>query len=413
MGYLEINTDPKKRLVCLCEVSQENSVSSHAGYSYPTYEEVTKFFKDSETIKHFYSDKSSVSKCLGVCLYDLKGLNEVRRRMVITETPETLEDVKDLFIMLCESVGVKVNFHDVKITSGFTNISTKEKTVKENNMFLYSLVEYYSGDVIKPIEQLREVGEVLLQRATHENDSEAVIVGSFIQGYLEDKQNYYKVAAKFGDHLSKADLKLSTQLIPEFHCSLIEFPSSFIFSDFYVRNAFLSVVTLNDGTTKGITVICPKYEKGVWDGTLFHSTVDVTSSESIENSLKETAKFFYNKEMVQLGDIKVYKDLVAFCIKCLIYISSKEPDLHPEKGEQTNKKTISKIRKFHKNHSPFDIVNIGYAFHGRHYSLNETSVRGHFRWQPCGEEGMRGIKLIWIDEHVRHFTNILEDKEIN
>lgn len=412
MDNLIRNTDPSRRLVCLCEVSQESSTSSHAGYFYPTLKEMDESFKDSNAIRSFYSDPLSVGKCLVICLYDLKGSNEVRRRMMITETPDSFEDVKKLFSILCESVGVTVNFHDVKVTSGFASLSKQIKTVKENDVFLYNLIEYYENDVIKPLDQLSRVRETLLHKSVVDNDSESVVVGSFIQEYLESRSNYYKIASKFGDHLSQADLKLSTRLLPDFHCSLLEFPFCFKFSDFYIRNAFVSVVTLSNCETKGITVVCPKYVDGKWDGTLFHTTIDVTSSDSIESSLKETAKFFYNKEMVQLGDIKVYKDLVSFCIKCLIYISSSEPDLHPEKGEQTNKKTLTKIKKFHRNHCPFDLIKVGYAFHGRHYSINETGVRGHFRWQPCGE-GMKEIKLIWIDEHVRHFTSFSETKEIN
>jgi hypothetical protein len=40
----------------------------------------------------------------------------------------------------------------------------------------------------------------------------------------------------------------------------------------------------------------------------------------------------------------------------------------------------------------------------KEFHVDETWVKGHFRWQPCGKE-WKEVKLIWIDAHKREFRS--------
>ena len=59
-------------------------------------------------------------------------------------------------------------------------------------------------------------------------------------------------------------------------------------------------------------------------------------------------------------------------------------------------------KKAYLNECAVPVISLNANFHKMHYAVESTNVRGHFRWQPCGENLSR-VKLIWIDEHERSF----------
>ena len=102
---------------------------------------------------------------------------------------------------------------------------------------------------------------------------------------------------------------------------------------------------------------------------------------------------------------KAAKDAISFVAKCMLYINSGEPDLVKEAVTKPNSKNEKKIRNHWKKNYPFELIRVGYGFHGKTYSVDSTEVSGHFRWQPCGV-GRQQLKLIWIDEHIRNYKRV-------
>ena len=92
-------------------------------------------------------------------------------------------------------------------------------------------------------------------------------------------------------------------------------------------------------------------------------------------------------------------DMLRFGSNLLLYISTGDPDLKSD-----NKKGLSKaqIRKYgtRANLLPFKFQKVGYSTRYK-FLERSVSVRGHFRWQPCGS-GRKDVKLIWIDAFSRN-----------
>ena len=403
MDIFKPNEDKNLRLVAMHTLSQRKSTSDPLWFNLISYSELIKCdkaFADSESIKTFFNDPNFTDACILICVYELKNSKETRRRIAIIKRPFTTESIESLVINIAKSLNINVQFHTLEIKSGSLQLNEVNK-IKEGPNFITTLIEYYDKNLNDPLKQLDKVKEILLKKATNTGGSPYYIMGGVLNDYLNKEENFYRIAAVFGEQLNKTDLKLATEYIPKIGNIFIEFPFAFKFKDFYIRNVFLTVNYNYD--SKGISFACPKFVDGFWDGSIFYTSVDISTSEDIDTSLKETAKYFYDTEVVQINDITTYTNFIKYCLKCIIYIESEEPNLTRELKSVTDKKNITKIRKFYKDHCPFNIISVGYDFHGRQYNMNETLVRGFFRWQPCGVQFSK-VKLIWIDEFTRHFN---------
>jgi len=400
---MDINVDPSLRRIAVIEVDQAASVNCQSGIAVVSYNVADKIFPNSNVLKTFYESDNLIDSTLVICLYHLKNSNEVRRRLIVTEH-NTLEGIKDVMELASNSVGVHINYHDLEVSSNITKLNQNEieRKAKEKDVFFYTLIDFYEGEIAaNPLKQLENIKELVLRQAALKGDNGAANLGAMLDTYLDTGDNAFKVAELFGKHLAETDLKVSTKYIPVVHKSFnIEFPFLFNFDGFYIRSAIVSTTHLKDSETKALNIVCPKYVGGEWDGTLFTTTIDITDHESIEESLRTSSKFFYDKEIVKIHDVVNYKDMISFCLKCLIYIHSAEPNITRVKGAISNKKNIAKIRKFYKHNCPFDISTLGYSFH----EINggeEFMVRGHYRWQPCGVK-LSQINLIWIDSYPKN-----------
>ena len=403
--------DRNKRFVAISTVYCDKSIGSYLMCDYLSFEELKKMdsaFSDSTSIGSFYLDSNTVDKAILILLYESENSKEMRRRIAFGKAPESLEELKEVMLMVADGLGVLLNFHEAKIGSGFSKVlSTSNnspvaevKRVREN-LFLHNLIDFYDGELTTPYDQLDAIKEKILCSSTLGSENHLSWLGTFLQNYILTRKNYYKIAEKFGNHLAKADLKIATKYIPSVTSAyLLEFPFPFQFSNFYLRSVLVTIVPLQDSSAKGMSIVCPKYEYGFWTGSFYHTTLDISDNESIEESLKETSKFFQKGEHLE-EDLAAYNDFISYVLKCLIYIHSSESDLTPEKGVENKKKNAAKARKFFRHNNPFDMTNVGYSFQGRHYSDKEFMVSGHNRWQPCGP-GMSQVKLIWIDEYAKN-----------
>lgn len=104
--------------------------------------------------------------------------------------------------------------------------------------------------------------------------------------------------------------------------------------------------------------------------------------------------------------------IVLLFANLVLYITKADPDLLPLKSvdfysHRERKELEQKHGVANECGIPLTLVSWNYN-KPKTYHVDETTVRGFFRWQRHGP-GLSLLKFIWIDEHVRRFRN--ESKE--
>lgn len=276
-------------------------------------------------------------------------------------------------------------------------------------LFLEKLITHYQGSVgPKPWNQLKQVKEKLIKNfhfMFKEEDKEfltkacAYIVADFIDGYVSKEGNYYKLSSTFSKHLYQSDVDFYGKSLVEDmsrRSILVELPYALSIEGREATSFFARFIE----TDKGVSLVC----KAILSGDKVRDVKDLLLAN---RGLKRSPFCFYTETFSydEKGFLKLEgkDDNSLFLLKCLIYIFSANPDLSPEKKEPRVLEKKDNVIYFpKKDENPFDIINVGYSFHERHYSVIDTIVDGHFRMQPCGP-GRREVKKIWIDSHKRHY----------
>lgn len=279
-------------------------------------------------------------------------------------------------------------------------------------LFLEKLIKEYQGSVgPKPWNQLKQVRKKILRDNEIESELRregenfglyinTLLMTDFIDGYVEKEGNYYKLATTFSKHLYQSDVDFYGNSLVEDMAKrtiLVELPYALrigelcgtaFFAKFHEVNG-RGVIIFNLMTSEqGSMQVALQEEHLVLKKYIYGFYMDI---------------FFYDEK----GSLKLEgkDDNSLFLLKCLIYIFSANPDLSPEKKEPRIIEKKDNVIFFpKKDENPFDITNVGYSFHERHYSVSETAVNGHYRMQPFGP-GRKEVKKIWIDTHKRNYGN--------
>lgn len=79
--------------------------------------------------------------------------------------------------------------------------------------------------------------------------------------------------------------------------------------------------------------------------------------------------------------------ILRLTLNLLLYIHSPDPDIMRLKPQVYNSKYFREdyFPKCKNEDSLFGIFSLGWDFHGRQYSIDMGTRRGHFKWQPCGK----------------------------
>jgi hypothetical protein len=257
------------------------------------------------------------------------------------------------------------------------------------------------------IEKLKELGDMYnLSLKKLESmpgfDRNAVVVKNTaiilfgLSDFVRDKAKVYKIASIFGKHLAKTDLNVPTNMIPDIDKSWwLEFPNdvTFIGDNGEKFCCCVTILLRNARGERTLQISSPddmtnlNMETGSESVAVIHIEDDMNLSENLEKFESEYGKSVIPKEMIH------------YIVKCILYIESGEPDLE-HVGHRSSTTNPQKQRRSDK--PPFEIVRVGYGFHGKMRHVDETTVSGHFRWQHYSTN-MSKVKLIWIDEHTRKF----------
>lgn len=253
------------------------------------------------------------------------------------------------------------------------------------------------------------------QMAADITAQECGIVSMFFRQYLSGATHVYKIARNFGQHLNKTKLDVPTKLMPVKvgKTYMLEFPENIVFFGpdgevyhncivafgFYEDKAmskqeFKMVDPSEVPPNVGFTLQICAPDVGGKEMVASISVMDIASQDSIQKSIDLFVERY--------GKMHFPHEMVSYIAKCILYIESGEPDLHPE-GRMAETRNHKKQRALqHKDLYPFPIIRVGYGFHNREYHVDSALVSGHFRWQPYGPQ-LSQVKLIWIDEHTRNY----------
>lgn len=227
-------------------------------------------------------------------------------------------------------------------------------------------------------------------------------VSTLIRNIAKGKQDaVFKLSEQFGKHLYDTDLNIPVSVLPrpsERQTFYVQFPKGIsfeykgcAFDNFIIDVGPINVLSDQNHSKNLLAYRFYSLEENnpnwMTEGRQIPSVL--MGSTTLEGSVSEAIKSLENPS--------VPKDMLAYGFKLLLYINSGEPDLTPEMPRYPQYKNKEKFLRHIENHCPFKVVNIGYSFHGKHYHIDASSRRGHFRWQPHGP-GLSQVKLIWINE---------------
>jgi len=233
----------------------------------------------------------------------------------------------------------------------------------------------------------------------------AKTLDKFFDNYISGVSKIHLISNTFGSHLYRTNLDVPLKLldINSNEVFFIEFPETVSVSDPQSDQKLVSCFLLSGVNEFGDKIIDFHFMGDDLSFFRFYLSFPIGSEDKKmsdvidDNFFKEIER---DRDHISKFDRSNAYIAVNFAVKCLLYILSGEPNLQNERGY-----AIGKGRKRNaKSRCPFDIVRVGYNFHKKIYRVGEAQVSGHFRWQPYGPN-MSKVKLIWIDEHIRHYNN--------
>lgn len=98
--------------------------------------------------------------------------------------------------------------------------------------------------------------------------------------------------------------------------------------------------------------------------------------------------------------------IVRALINAVLYVHSQDPEImklrpfheltHSQRREHRKRFPVENLCNV-----PIQVLNWGY--HQKIFSVDQTTVQTHLRWQPCGPNRSQ-VKLIWVKEHTRRYN---------
>lgn len=127
----------------------------------------------------------------------------------------------------------------------------------------------------------------------------------------------------------------------------------------------------------------------------------VKFSDSFSNTLKSTKHPHHEYQDIDYSKESVYRT----ALNGVIYICNNSEEMDEKLNSFAEKK--SKIETQMKIYTEKPYVELGSDFiYLRLIKEGESDVRGHYRWQPCGE-GRRQVKLTFVKPHVRSINRLI------
>lgn len=243
----------------------------------------------------------------------------------------------------------------------------------------------------------------------------------FCKRFVDERAPVYFLSDSFLEGLKSVDLEVPFDLLPDHFLGYFAFPKGSM-SDGVdpVEGAY---VFLGDQSPLVTKLLLPA-EKFFW------AYLMKASKEGLPYFGKLATKIGPGKKFAEfISDIKFMgpslfpggppslmaapKEVEAIyrtIFNGILYLNSDSPKTeflrahaNPTRSKTQTKKLKAQLGgKINLTRTPVTLVNFDAPHRSNIYHVDSTQVRGHFRWQRCGENRSK-VKLIWIDEHVRTF----------
>jgi len=239
--------------------------------------------------------------------------------------------------------------------------------------------------------------------------------------FRKDEGKTYYLPKDFCTALSKIDKTLNLDYLPGNFIGFFAFPKDFIKD----RRGL---------TLTGAYVFCGKSDelplpKGIPAQKFFHAVL-IHEKEGVfkrvsnaylpldgDKTMWENVEYYYGDSGIYQTDDKLLEDeerleIIRFSgilLNAVLFVHNEDEDILRLKPASNPAKKNGKPVKISSgvaiNNCSIPVELVNFNFHRRtNYSIDSTSVKGHFRWQPHGQEKAK-LKLIWIAEHIRKFNN--------
>lgn len=208
----------------------------------------------------------------------------------------------------------------------------------------------------------------------------------------EPYKKIYRFGEDFADSLKEVDLNISIANIP--------YPSSTICIEFLHNVVYLSVI-------RSKKVLATLFDRRLKQDecTAGYLIWDIMHDGSL--TIKELADRMGTEWVPDAHTKESGSKMFAWLFNALVYLQSGDPDLReltPHVDDKTKgRRERDRARQLNENKATLPVILVGYDWKKpKRFLVDQTSVAGHFRWQPCGEKFSQ-VKLIWIDEHLRTY----------
>ena len=238
-----------------------------------------------------------------------------------------------------------------------------------------------------------------------------------LKEYEQRRPRNYFIPQNFGRALSLVDKNIPTRVLPEKFFAFFQLGENTISDEEgEVDCAYVKIdPSVSVPGERDISVF---YLNKLWQTT---TKLRMRLEEKSITSLVEAAKVVdYVPEEVGGKTVSVRENAVKgssvplrsavfrLFINAVVYLHTQDPELL----SLSPLPLLSKTRRAQEIERSPDVLNLcsipltllNFQFNQpRQYSVGSAPVRGHLRWQPFGP-AFSQVKLIWIDEHERHFN---------
>lgn len=245
--------------------------------------------------------------------------------------------------------------------------------------------------------------------------------------YKENRGKAYYVNKEFAQALSSIDKGIPIQLIPTPFSFYLQLPERlYTVNEFNVEGMLVSIGSAEyldiegpdiarDAICIGITSVIYNYSEHLPGecSPVAHLTINspIKSGQTIADMLLQLENRIHTLTDLPIGgkSSDIYKQhlpLVLTALNTAVYIHSADPDIQKLAPlcEYSHKKR-AQIKKGQPipNELTVPVTLLNWNFHSKQvYSVDETIVSSHLRWQPCGPHRSQ-VKLILVEEHIRHY----------
>jgi hypothetical protein len=121
---------------------------------------------------------------------------------------------------------------------------------------------------------------------------------------------------------------------------------------------------------------------------------------------KDLASIVQEKEI----NTEFWIQLLHLVFNTLIYVHSETPVFELARPHHTLNKSKKEIQRSGGiiNECTLPVTFVHRNYHGNFYNVEGCQVKGHMRWQRCGEQWSK-VKLVWINPHERKYKNLLSE----